>query len=158
MSKVNITVNNRQFTIACDDGQEARVQQLGRYVDERFKELNSAGAAPNESYVLVLTALVTADEMFEARDAAEKANMNASQVGANRAQFEEQIRAPLESRIAQLQAELDRLRREAQAAQSNVADFAQIRAEAEAREAQIAKVVDNLTDKIETAVKKLKRA
>lgn len=158
MSKVNITVNNRQFTIACDDGQEDRVAQLGRYVDERFRELNSAGAAPNESYVLVLTALVTADEMFEARDAAEKANMNASQVGTNRAQLEDQIRRPLESRIAQLQAELDRVRREAQETESNVADFSQIRAEAEAREAQIAKVVDSLTDKIETAVKKLKRA
>lgn len=158
MSKVNINVNNRTFTIACDDGQEARVQQLGKYVDERFRELNQAGAAPNESYMLVLTSLVIADDMFEARDAAEKANMAIANAGPSRQEMEMQVRGPYENRIAQLQAEIDRLRREAAQSQHNVADFNRARQEADARDAEIAKVVDQLSDRLEGVVKKLKRA
>jgi cell division protein ZapA len=158
MSKVNIVVNNRTFTIACDDGQEARVQQLGRYVDERFKELNQAGAAPNEAYMLVLTSLVIADDMFEARDAAEKANMAAANAGPSRSEMENMARAHYEPQIASLRAEIDRLRREAAQSVNNVSDFNRAREEAEKRDAEIAKVVDQLSDKLEGVVKKLKRA
>lgn len=157
MSKVNIVVNNRTFTIACDDGQESRVQQLGRYVDERFRELNSAGAAPNETYTLVLTSLVIADDMFEAKDAAEKANMAAQQAGPSPEQFN-QMRAQYEGQINQLRAEIDRLRREASAKSDNVTDLNAVREQAAAREAQIAAGIDQLTDKLENVVKKLKRA
>ncbi len=176
MSKTTITVNNRNFTIACDDGQEARVQQLGRYIDERFRELNAAGAAPNEAYGLVLTALVISDDMFDARDASEKAAIELTQVQ-QQAQVAQQQQGPTqeqveahinqlaqgyENRIAQLQAEVDRLRRESARNSSNVTDMTRAREEADAivkaREEEIAKAVDNLTDKLETVVKKLKRA
>ncbi|MBU6235160.1 MAG: cell division protein ZapA [Alphaproteobacteria bacterium] len=169
MSKVNINVNNKPFTIACDDGQESRVQQLGKYVDERFRELNQAGAAPNESYTLVLTALVIADDMFDAKDQAEKARLQANS-SANRgpspAEIEAKIRAELsaayDNHIAGLNAEIARLRQAAQSAGNNVTDLAKARAEAEAalkaREAEIAKVVDAMTERVEAAVKKLKRA
>lgn len=176
MSKVNIAVNNKSFTIACDDGQEARVQQLGRYVDERFTELNSAGAAPNESYTLVLTSLVIADEMFEAKDQAEKARMAASRAvpqGPSPAEIEAQIRVEMAARydghIKALEAEIGRLKREAaqtaeaaKSSVSNVADLAAARAEAEAalkaREVEIARSVDAISEKLENVVKKLKRA
>jgi cell division protein ZapA len=172
MSKVNITVNNKPFTIACDDGQESRVEQLGAYVDARFKELNSAGAAPNESYTLVLTALVIADDMFEAKDQAEKARMEASRAvsqapqGPSPAEIEAKIRAELsaayDNHINGLNAEISRLRDAARKAQSNVTDITQARAEAEAamkaKEAEIALAVDALSDKLENVVKKLKRA
>ncbi|MCB1537842.1 MAG: cell division protein ZapA [Rhodospirillales bacterium] len=174
MSKTTITVNNRPFTIACDDGQESRVQQLGAYVDERFKELQQAGAAPNETYGLVLTALVIADDMFESRDAAQKAAMQAQnaqaapagptqeQIDAHIAQVTQEMAQGYERRIAEMSAEIDRLRRESARNSSNVTDINRAREEAEAkmqaREAEIAKAVDNLTDRLETVVKKLKRA
>ena len=169
MAKTNITVNNKSFTIACDDGQESRVQQLGRYVDERFAELNQAGAAPNESYTLVLTSLVIADDMFEAKDQAEKARMDASRAvpqGPSPAEIEARIRSELsaayDNHIQGLNNEIARLKQAAQSAQSNVTDIAKARAEADAaikaREAEIAKAVDAMTEKLETVVKKLKRA
>lgn len=169
MTKVNINVNNKPFTIACDDGQEARVQQLGKYVDERFRELNQAGAAPNESYTLVLTALVIADDMFDAKDQAEKARMQASRAapqGPSAAEIEGKIRAELsaayDNHIAGLNAEIARLQQVAQQQASNVTDITKIRAEAEAalkaKEAEIAAAVDAMSDKLENVVKKLKRA
>lgn len=65
MAEVNVTINGRTYGIACDDGQEQRVLDLGKYVDERLKEIAKAGAASNESHLLVLTSLVLADEIFD---------------------------------------------------------------------------------------------
>lgn len=185
MSKVGIHVNNKLFTIACDDGQEARVKQLGQYIDERFRELGQAGAAPNESYMLVLTSLVIADEMFDARDAAEKANMSAAgaheleaQIQNQRAEYAAYIQnleaqlaaaksqiAALESDVATARADVDAAVAQAVAnapAAAPVVDLdaarAQWMAEARTKEHDIAKVVDALAGQLEVVVKGLKRA
>jgi len=67
MGEVNLVINGRNYGISCDDGQEGRVAELGKYVDSRLKAISQAGAASNEAHLLVLTALVLADEVFEAK-------------------------------------------------------------------------------------------
>ena len=37
MGQVSITIRGRQYQIACDDGQEAHVARLGRYLDQLEK-------------------------------------------------------------------------------------------------------------------------
>lgn len=68
MAEVNVIINGRNYGIACDDGQEQRVMDLSRYVDARLKEIAKAGAASTESHLLVLTALVLSDEIFDLKD------------------------------------------------------------------------------------------
>lgn len=70
MAEVDIRINGKQFSIACDDGQEQRVIDLANFVDSRVKEMAAAGAGSNESHLLVLTSIVMADELFNARDMA----------------------------------------------------------------------------------------
>lgn len=70
MAELNLTINGKNYSIFCDDGQEQRVLDLGHYVDERLKEIASAGAATNESHLLVLASLMLADEVFDLRDGA----------------------------------------------------------------------------------------
>lgn len=65
MAEVTITINGRNYGIACDDGQEQRVLELGEYINERLSTIASAGAATTESHLLVLTSLVLADEIHE---------------------------------------------------------------------------------------------
>ena len=65
MAEISITINGRNYGIACDDGQEKRVQELARYVDARLREIARAGAASNESHLLVLTAIILADEIAD---------------------------------------------------------------------------------------------
>jgi cell division protein ZapA len=65
MAEISITINGRNYGIACDDGQEKRVQELARYVDTRLKEIARAGAASNESHLLVLTSIILADEIAD---------------------------------------------------------------------------------------------
>lgn len=69
MADLTITLNGRNYAIACDDGQERRVQELARYIDGRLKEIARAGGASNESHLLVLTTIILADEIAELRTA-----------------------------------------------------------------------------------------
>ncbi len=68
MAHINLMINGRNFGMECDDGQEQRVRDLGRYVDIKVKNVSSAGAASNENHLLVLTSLMLADEIFELRE------------------------------------------------------------------------------------------
>lgn len=68
MAEISLNINGKSFGISCDDGQEQRVVQLGKYVDARLREIANSGAAATESHLLVLTALVLADEAFENRE------------------------------------------------------------------------------------------
>lgn len=70
MAEVSVTIHGKAYGISCDDGQERRVQELAKYVDTRLREIAGAGAASNESHLLVLTALVLADEVFDAKSQA----------------------------------------------------------------------------------------
>jgi cell division protein ZapA len=68
MAQVNLQVNNRNFTIACEEGQEDRLQSLASYVDDRVKGIVNAGVVRRESDVMALTAILLADELLEAQD------------------------------------------------------------------------------------------
>jgi len=63
MAQVNIYINGRNYEIACDDGEEAHVQMLGKYVDEKVTELVSRMGQVGDTRLLVMTALLVADEL-----------------------------------------------------------------------------------------------
>lgn len=69
MAQVEITINDRKYNIACDDGEEARVRTLAAYVDEKTRAIAGTGSG-SESHLLLVTALVLADEISELRDGA----------------------------------------------------------------------------------------
>lgn len=68
MSEITININGRGYDIACDVGQEGRVLDLATYVDQRIKEISRSGAAYNDSHLVVLAALLLANEAMEARE------------------------------------------------------------------------------------------
>ena len=68
MGQVALTVNNRTFTIACEDGQEERLEKLAAYVDERVQNIAEAGVVRTSSDLMSLTAILLADELLEAQD------------------------------------------------------------------------------------------
>ncbi len=74
MTETNVIIDGRNFAIQCDTGQEARVQELGRYVDSRIRELKGSGAGTSQSsQLMVLASLVLADEIYELRQQLEQA-------------------------------------------------------------------------------------
>lgn len=68
MGEVNVVIDGRSYGIACDAGQEQRVQQLGRYIDQRLKEIANGSGANNKAQLMVLTALLLADEVFDLKE------------------------------------------------------------------------------------------
>lgn len=68
MADVSITINGRIYEIGCDAGQEGRVAELAAYIDQRLQQIARSGAAYSDAHLMVLTALVLADEAVEAKE------------------------------------------------------------------------------------------
>ncbi|MFC7333304.1 cell division protein ZapA [Rhodocista pekingensis] len=67
MARVEITLNGRGYALACEDGQEQRLRELGAYVDARLKEIASDSVGSSEAQLLMLASLMLADEIFDLR-------------------------------------------------------------------------------------------
>lgn len=68
MGQVTLTIHGHNYGIACDDGQEGRIQALAKYVDLRMSEIARSGGASSESHLLVLTSILLADEIFDLKE------------------------------------------------------------------------------------------
>src|ERR1700743_903646 len=66
MPLVNVMVNSRAYTIACDDGEEDHLRELASHVDGKVKELLTSVGQVGESRLLLMAALLIADEHHEA--------------------------------------------------------------------------------------------
>jgi cell division protein ZapA len=82
MPQVSVQIAGRTYDLACGEGEEARVQELAAYVEEKVTELRRQlpGTTP-EFKLLVFASLLLAEESREARGvakAAENARATAS--------------------------------------------------------------------------------
>jgi cell division protein ZapA len=66
MPLVNVMVNSRAYTIACDDGEEDHLRDLAGHVDSKVKELLASVGQVGETRLLLMAALLIADEHHEA--------------------------------------------------------------------------------------------
>ncbi|MPZ32246.1 MAG: cell division protein ZapA [Rhodospirillales bacterium] len=73
MPEVSVQIANRNYELACGDGEEERVQELAAYVDEKVDELRRQLPGTPEVKLLVFAALILADESREARGIAKAA-------------------------------------------------------------------------------------
>jgi cell division protein ZapA len=65
MAQVDVTINDRSYRIACDDGQEEHLTRLASYVDGRVQELVASVGQVGDSRLLVMASLLIADELSE---------------------------------------------------------------------------------------------
>ncbi|MBC8339335.1 MAG: cell division protein ZapA [Rhodospirillales bacterium] len=65
MAQVTVTINGREYQVACDDGQEAHLTRLGSYVDNRIGELVAAVGQVGDARLLVMVSLLLADELSD---------------------------------------------------------------------------------------------
>jgi hypothetical protein len=65
MAQVTITINNREYGVACEDGQEVRIIQLSRLLDEKARLLTANSQQVNENMLLAMVGLLLADELTE---------------------------------------------------------------------------------------------
>lgn len=66
MPLVNVMVNNRAYTIACDEGEEEHLKELAAHVDEKAREVLASVGQVGDTRMLLMAALLIADEHHDA--------------------------------------------------------------------------------------------
>lgn len=66
MSQVNVTINGRQYRMACEQGQEGHLMRLAQELDGRITMLHSAHGEIGDSRLTVMAALTVLDELQDA--------------------------------------------------------------------------------------------
>jgi cell division protein ZapA len=72
MPQVSITINGRAYPVACDEGEEERIRELARMIDSKVAGFARQVGQAGEARLLVLAALVLADELAEANETARR--------------------------------------------------------------------------------------
>jgi len=67
MAEVSIEVNDRSYLIGCEDGQERRLVELARAVDAQVRQVARDVGLLGETRLILMGALVMADELAELR-------------------------------------------------------------------------------------------
>jgi len=78
MPLVNVMINGRAYTIACDDGEETHLKDLAAHVDAKAREVLGSVGQVGETRMLLMAALLIADEHH---DLVAKLGQGAAQTG-----------------------------------------------------------------------------
>jgi cell division protein ZapA len=65
MSQVTVTINGRQFRMACEDGQEGHLLGLAQDLDRRIENLRKNFGEIGDTRLTVMAALTVADELSD---------------------------------------------------------------------------------------------
>lgn len=68
MAEVVVTVNGRAFPLTVADGEEPRIRRLASYVDGKVGEFVKMHGQIGEARLILLAALVVADELSDTND------------------------------------------------------------------------------------------
>ena len=114
MSEVRVTINGRDYLVGCDDGQEAHVGRLGRYVDQKVGGLVKSVGQIGDARLLVMASLVIADELAETDQALSEMKTEAGAATPSRAQQAEEaaMATALDGLAARLEAIAEALERD----------------------------------------------
>ena len=65
MPQLSISINGRTYQVACDDGEEEHLGAVAEYVDKHVTELAESVGNVGETRLLLMAALLIADELSE---------------------------------------------------------------------------------------------
>jgi cell division protein ZapA len=66
MSHVNVTINGRQYRMACEEGQETRLLRLADSLETRIQALRGKFGEIGDARLTVMAALTVCDELLDA--------------------------------------------------------------------------------------------
>jgi len=66
MSHINVTINGRQYRMACEEGQEVRLLKLAESLESRVEELRGKFGEIGDQRLTVMAALTACDELLDA--------------------------------------------------------------------------------------------
>ena len=66
MSHINVTINARQYRMACEEGQEVRLLKLAESLEARIESLRGKFGEIGDARLTVMAALTVCDELLDA--------------------------------------------------------------------------------------------
>jgi cell division protein ZapA len=66
MSHINVTINGRQYRMACEEGQELRLLKLAENLESRVEQLRGKFGEIGDQRLTVMAALTVCDDLVDA--------------------------------------------------------------------------------------------
>jgi cell division protein ZapA len=70
MSQVSVTIDGRKYRLACNEGEESRLESLAGMIDDKIGEMRATFGEIGDQRLVIMAALTIADNLTEARDQA----------------------------------------------------------------------------------------
>jgi cell division protein ZapA len=103
MAQVNVEVNGRPYVIGCEDGQERRLLDLAATVDAQVRQVSRDVGPLGETRLMLMGALVMADEITELRGQIETLQARLAEAKAEQGRAELAAVAALDSAAARIE-------------------------------------------------------
>ena len=71
MTQVSVTIDGRKYRLACNEGEEARLETLAGVIDDKIGEMRASFGEIGDQRLIIMAALTIADNLAEAREEAE---------------------------------------------------------------------------------------
>ena len=84
MAQVTLRINGYAYTLGCQDGEEAHLQSMAAEVDRRIEGVKASAGPSGEARMLVIAALLMADDLYELRQKLAAAGPGRAGAGAGR--------------------------------------------------------------------------
>jgi cell division protein ZapA len=69
MAQVTIRINGYAYQVGCEDGQEPHLERMAAEIETRINSIKAIGGQSGEARLLMLAALLMADELHDMRKA-----------------------------------------------------------------------------------------
>lgn len=66
MADVRLSIAGREYIVTCKNGEEERLDALGKLVDTKAREAGGSAGGLNESRQLLFASLLLADQLYDA--------------------------------------------------------------------------------------------
>ena len=109
MATVTVEINGRAYVVGCEDGQEAHVAALARQYDAQVREVGGQVGQVGDLRLFLMAALVTADELDDARSRLAQAQAELGRLQSDAARAEVRAARALDAAAARVEALAARL-------------------------------------------------
>jgi cell division protein ZapA len=108
VATVSVEVNGRAYVVGCEDGQESHVENLARQFDAQVRDVGGQVGQVGELRLFLMAALLTADELADARNRLAEAEAVLQRYQADEAAAEARAAQALEAAAMRIEALAER--------------------------------------------------
>jgi cell division protein ZapA len=109
MSQVTVTINGRQFRVACEDGQEGHLMRLAQELDQRIDKMRGNFGEIGDARLTIMAALTAVDELADVTGRLKRVEQELTSLQEARIVSSEHAKATQAAIIAALNAAAERI-------------------------------------------------